>query len=54
VFSDRVREMESIRNRIGEAIENLIGIRVNVCLVEPHAIERSQGKARRVLDQRSL
>ena len=34
------------------AIEHVVGLRVNVRLVEPQSIARSQGKARRVLDQR--
>ncbi len=52
VFSDRVQAVEGVRERIAQAIERIIGIRVGLRLVEPHSIERSQGKAKRVIDQR--
>jgi len=52
VASDQVRVMEELRRRIGQAIERIIGIRVGVHLVEPKSIQRSEGKAKRVIDQR--
>jgi phenylacetate-CoA ligase len=52
VASDQVRVMEDLRKRIGQAIERIVGIRVGVRLVEPHSIPRSEGKAKRVFDQR--
>ena len=52
VASDQVRVMEDLRKRIGQAIERIVGIRVGVRLVEPHSIPRSEGKAKRVVDQR--
>ena len=53
-FSDKIRALEQLHARLVHAIENLIGIRAEVRLVEPHTIERSQGKAKRVIDQRNL
>ncbi len=53
VFSDEIRVMEAMRTRLAQAIERVIGIRVGLRLVEPRSIERSQGKARRVIDQRN-
>ena len=38
--------------RLAQEIEQTLGIGVAVRLVEPHTIERSQGKARRVIDKR--
>lgn len=54
VFSDKIRMLESLQSRIADAVEHTLGIRVKVSLVEPHTIERSQGKARRIIDQRNL
>ncbi len=54
VFSDRVGVLESLQAKLGHAIERTLGIHVQVRLKEPHSIERSQGKAKRVLDQRNL
>lgn len=53
VASDQVRVMENLRKRIGQAIEHILGIHVGVRLVEPHSIPRSEGKAKRVVDQRA-
>jgi phenylacetate-CoA ligase len=44
--------MQALRERIDRAIMSIAGIRVTVELVEPHALERSIGKAKRVIDHR--
>lgn len=54
VFSDRVGALESLHKKLANAIEHTIGLRVQVRLVEPHTIKRSEGKAKRVVDQRNL
>jgi phenylacetate-CoA ligase len=53
VFSDKVRALEDVRARLAQAIEHVVGIRVGLRLVEPRSIERSQGKAKRVIDRRN-
>jgi phenylacetate-CoA ligase len=52
LFSDKVSVLERLQERLSHRIENTLGLRVAVRLVEPHTIERSQGKAKRVIDQR--
>jgi phenylacetate-CoA ligase len=52
VFSDSVRALEALHARLEQAIENVVGIRVKVTLVEPRTLARSEGKARRVQDLR--
>ncbi|NKN32432.1 phenylacetate--CoA ligase family protein [Marichromatium bheemlicum] len=52
VFSDKVRALEDVRARLAQSIERILGIRVILRLVEPRTIERSQGKAKRVIDRR--
>ncbi len=54
LFSDKVGALERLQSRISRAIEQTIGIRAVVRLVEPHTIQRSEGKAKRVLDQRNM
>ena len=54
LFSDEVRRVEEVRRRITHELESLLGLSVTVKLVEPKSIERSQGKAKRVLDRRTL
>jgi phenylacetate-CoA ligase len=51
-FSDKMREMEALRERIDREIQSITGIRMNVELVTPQTLERSAGKAKRVIDHR--
>jgi len=53
IFSDKVRALEDVRAELSHAIETTLGIRVDVSLVEPYTIKRSEGKARRVIDNRN-
>ena len=53
-FSDRIKELEDLQAKLGHAVENTLGIRAKVSLVEPHTIARSEGKARRVRDEREF
>lgn len=52
VFSDQVSVMENLHKRLAHSIERITGIRAGVRLVEPHSIPRSEGKAKRVWDER--
>lgn len=54
VFSDQIRMMESLEREIRKEIEVVLGISVKVKLVEPKTIERSEGKAKRIIDRRNL
>ncbi len=54
VFSDTIGAMENVRKMLGHSIERMLGIRVKLSLVQPHTIERSQGKAKRVIDNRKM
>ena len=54
VFSDTIGAMESLQQKISHSIETTVGIRANVRLVSPRSIQRSEGKAKRVIDQRNL
>ncbi|MCW5976984.1 MAG: phenylacetate--CoA ligase [Bryobacteraceae bacterium] len=52
IFSDRVGALEQLQMRLEQAIDRVTGLRVDVRLVEPRTIQRSEGKARRVSDRR--
>ncbi len=54
VFSDKVGALEELDRRLMNSLEHTLGLRVNVRLVEPRAIQRSEGKAKRVIDRRNL
>jgi phenylacetate-CoA ligase len=53
-FSDEIKELEGLRKKIQQNIESTLGINATIKLVEPKTIERSEGKARRVIDKRKL
>jgi phenylacetate-CoA ligase len=54
VFSDKIGALESLHERLGRALEQALGLRVDVTLAAPHSIQRSEGKAKRVIDRRSI
>ena len=54
LIGDTIREMEQLQSKIHKKIETTIGIRVKVTLMEPHRIPRSEGKAKRVIDKRTI
>jgi phenylacetate-CoA ligase len=54
LFSDEVKHVEEAKKKIEDYIHSEIGLRVNVTLVEPQSIPRSEGKAVRVIDKRKF
>jgi phenylacetate-CoA ligase len=54
MISDEIKELEQTEGKIRGEIESLLGIKVDVKLVEPKTIARSEGKAKRVIDRRKL
>lgn len=54
LISDEVKHVEEAKRMIEKRIHNEIGLRVNVNLVEPESLPRSEGKAVRVIDQRNF
>ena len=54
LFSDKINEISKIEKEVNEALKSMLGIFANVRIVEPKSIERSEGKAVRVIDRRKL
>ncbi|MGA2438332.1 MAG: phenylacetate--CoA ligase [Acidobacteriaceae bacterium] len=54
MFTDKIGALQGLHDRLQGALDHVLGIRVRVALVEANTIERSQGKARRVIDRRTL
>lgn len=54
LFSDEVKKLEEIEGKIRKGIESTLGINAKIRLVEPKTIERSEGKAKRVIDKRKI
>ena len=54
MFSDTVRNLESIEHRIANALQSTLNIVARIRLLEPKSIPRSEGKAKRVIDKRKV
>jgi phenylacetate-CoA ligase len=52
-FSDIMADMVAFQSTVAEKLQSVLGLRAHVTLVEPGAIERAVGKAKRVLDLRN-
>ena len=52
IFSDEIRKLENLAKTIQREIKDLLGVTCAVKLVEPKSIQRSEGKAQRVIDKR--
>lgn len=53
-FSDEIKALEALRRKITHNIQSTLGVSVEVKLVEPRTIERTAGKAKRVIDNRKI
>ena len=53
-FSDTVSEIDKMERELASAITGILGIHPNIHLVAPKSIQRSEGKAVRVIDRRKL
>jgi phenylacetate-CoA ligase len=53
IFSDKIGALEQFEAQLMDSLERVLGIRVAVRLVEPHSIQRSEGKAKRIIDKRN-
>jgi len=52
--ADEVRVLQKIERRISKDLKDFLGITAKIKLVEPKSIQRSEGKASRVIDKRQI
>jgi phenylacetate-CoA ligase len=53
MFNDKIGALQELHGKLQGALDRVLGIRIRVSLVEAHSIERSEGKAKRVIDRRT-
>jgi phenylacetate-CoA ligase len=53
MFNDKIGALQGLQGRIQSSLDHVLGIRVKVALVEAFSIQRSEGKAKRVIDRRT-
>ncbi len=54
IFADDIKTIQAIEKRVVDKLRSMLGIGAKVHLVNPKSIERSEGKAKRVIDNRKL
>ncbi len=54
VFSDEIKNLQSLGRKIEKDIKDLLGVNAAVKLVAPKSLQRSEGKAQRVIDRRKI
>lgn len=54
LFSDEIKVLQTLSRRVEKEIKDMLGVTCTAKLVEPKTIQRSEGKAKRVIDNRKL
>lgn len=54
LFTDEVKDVENLATELKKAIDSTLGLSVKVSLVEYRSLPRSEGKAKRVIDNRKI
>jgi len=52
IFTDEMKNMESFRSKVAARIQSVLGISAKITFIEPKSLERSTGKAKRIIDNR--
>ena len=52
LFSDEIKHLQRLEKKIQANIKEFLGVTAKITLVEPQTIERTAGKAKRVIDRR--
>ncbi len=53
-FSDEIKNLQAMEKRIEDDFKDLLGVTAKVKLVQPKSLQRSEGKAQRVIDRRKI
>ena len=54
LFSDEVRRIEDVEKKIRARLDTVLGINAKIQMVEPKSLARSEGKAKRIIDNRKI
>ena len=54
LFSDEIKQLEMLKRQILEEMRSVLMLSPKITLVEPRSIERTLGKAKRVIDNRNM
>jgi phenylacetate-CoA ligase len=54
IYADKEVALPQTHRKVEKAIDSIVGVRARVTLVAPHSLQRSEGKAKRVQDLRTV
>ena len=54
IFSDEVKNLQAMEQSLEKNVKEMLGVSAKVRLVEPKSIQRTEGKAVRVIDKRKI
>ncbi|AHF97504.1 phenylacetate-CoA ligase [Desulfurella acetivorans A63] len=54
IFFDEMKQQRLMLEKIKYELKTILGIELDVKLVEPYSLERSEGKAKRIIDKRGI
>lgn len=54
MFSDTIGSMQALNRLIADRVKSILGVTAKIVLVEPKTLPRSEGKAKRVQDNRKI
>ena len=54
MFTDNLGEVAGLQKKLSDGLKSMLGIKAKVTLVAPKTIERSEGKAVRIIDKRKI
>jgi phenylacetate-CoA ligase len=54
MFTDNLGEVAALQKKLSDGLKSMLGIKAKVTLVAPKTIERSEGKAVRIIDKRRI
>ena len=53
-YTDEINRLNELKEQLNRRIQSVLGISAKIKLVEPFSIERTAGKAKRVIDHRNF
>ncbi|MCP9611899.1 phenylacetate--CoA ligase family protein [Coprobacter tertius] len=53
-YSDEISQMMELKKKIGHRLQSVLGLAATIKLVEPRSLARSEGKSKRVIDNRKM
>ncbi len=54
IFSDEMKKLDQLKKKLEYDLKDFLGVSAKITLVEPRTIQRSEGKAKRVIDKRKI